>query len=288
MGLGVPEFYGNDQRFLRTGTSPGGRPVYTGRFQKGISYRPDPLNNPSEYRAARPDLKPVGGGGLKSDEGDAIVHLPPKANAAFAFEFRHLDGESVTMRFEGASNAPIEKLSDTKAIYRDVFTNTDLEVTVKSDGWKVDWIYKAAGHPTDITVQYTAPFDRDIVFVNERRAQINVHTDGSTDDFSYFKLLSPFWQGDDDDQRYMTIAPGAGNRFVYTMPDMSDVAYPFVFDPTATYFPDASVEVDTVDGWTERRSRCVRTLRLAATTPPCAVGTSASTPVCWPVTGSAA
>jgi hypothetical protein len=158
------------------------------------------------------------------------------------------------MRFQGAANSLIEKLGDKVAIYRDVFTNVDLQVTVKSNGWKVDWIYKGPGHPTDITVQYTAPYDREVMVLSPYKGQINVHDPSAHIDLSSFKLSSPFWLDETggEDERWMTLSEGQGNRIVYTLPDMSDVAYPFVFDPTATFQPDASVEVDSVDGYTER------------------------------------
>jgi hypothetical protein len=256
LGLGVPVLRGNDQTFERVGYE-NGRPQYKAKFQKGINYRPDPKGRPFWYEASNPNLKPVGGGGLRSDEGDVIVGLPPRGNGAFTFAFRHLDEEAVTMRFEGAANVQIEKLSAKVAIYRDIFTNVDLQVTVKSDGWKVDWIYKGPGHPTDITVQYTAPYDREVMVLSPYKGQVNVHDpDHDVPDYSSFKLSSPFWvdEAGEDDFRWMTLSEGQGNRIVYTLPDMSDVAYPFIFDPTTTFAPDASVEVWSVDGYTARDS----------------------------------
>lgn len=217
---------------------------FIGQFGKGVSYRPDPHNKPLEYAKNDPTVDRQATHWWIPNSG-ARARLPKRANGVFSVHPQSR-GAPLSMRFVGAAavegvEQPQEYPGAHIVLYEDVYPNIDLKATIAVKGLKIDYIFKAPGHPDYIDVQFPGPpasvaggvrrFEEGVSRVTARDPWIDLSGIGKPGSIIYM---------DAEDR--------PGNIVRYRLPAGFSEPYPFTFDPSLQAEPDAHTETSTVDG----------------------------------------
>lgn len=193
------------------------------------------------------DTTPVDTGAeFRVDEVNVPVQLPKVAVDPTVIV---VGDQTVTIRIVGADPVTASQQGD-RILYTDVFSQTDIAYQVEPDSLREFLTFKGPGHPTTFTYQVETPLTVSV----EKGEVVFRNTDGQP----VGKLLRPFVTVSATDTRWGELSLN-GNRLTMRLPDLSNLSYPIVVDPT--FYRDVTAGADdgyAVPAWSSWNSGDVR------------------------------